>query len=174
MRLHKTNIESRKSTIVNLVLIQMNEGKIILFGQAKEQVIFVDQTHFQQNLTELLAGSFSADFACLLEFIVAYRRASENLAIFANMRGDSPEAIAGRMRSQRVIHGLQGPTISRIVSESGGGWYAAHIVVRKDQMAQAIRELRAIGGSGVVVTPVTYIFEEEPEAYKAMLAALEE
>jgi ATP phosphoribosyltransferase len=46
--------------------------------------------------------------------------------------------------------------------------------VRKDQLAQAISELRQIGGSGVVVAPVTYIFEEEPLAYKEMLAALEE
>jgi len=32
--------------------------------------------------------------------------------------------------------------------------------------------LRSIGGSGVVVTPVTYIFEEEPAAYTEMLKAL--
>jgi ATP phosphoribosyltransferase len=33
-------------------------------------------------------------------------------------------------------------------------------------------ELRAIGGSGIIVSPVTYIFEEEPPRYKAMLDAL--
>jgi ATP phosphoribosyltransferase len=38
----------------------------------------------------------------------------------------------------------------------------------------AIAELRAIGGSGVIVSPITYIFEEEPERYQAMLAALDE
>jgi len=36
-----------------------------------------------------------------------------------------------------------------------------------------IQELRAIGGSGVVVTPVTYIFEEQPDACVALLQALE-
>jgi ATP phosphoribosyltransferase len=40
-------------------------------------------------------------------------------------------------------------------------------------LAQAIAELRDIGGSGVIVAPLTYIFEEEPEACRAMLAALE-
>ena len=49
-----------------------------------------------------------------------------------------------------------------------------HLVVRRDQLAQAIAELREIGGSGVVVTPVLYIFEEEPQAYRDMLAALED
>ena len=29
-----------------------------------------------------------------------------------------------------------------------------------------------VGGSGIIVSPVTYIFEEEPPRYKAMLAAL--
>ena len=39
-------------------------------------------------------------------------------------------------------------------------------------MTDWIAELRSIGGSGVVVTPVTYIFEEEPEAWKAVIGAL--
>jgi ATP phosphoribosyltransferase len=108
----------------------------------------------------------------LLEFIVAHLRAKDNLTLHANMRGDSPEAIAERMRGQQVIRGLQGPTISPVVSERNGSWYAVHIVVRKDQLAQAISELRSIGGSGVIVTPVKYIFEEEPAAYRAMLEAL--
>jgi ATP phosphoribosyltransferase len=108
----------------------------------------------------------------LLEFIVAHLRAQNNLALYANMRGQSPEDIAAQMRTQQVISGLQGPTISRVITEKNGGWYAVHIVVRKDQLAQAIRELRAIGGSGVVVTSVKYIFEEEPAAYRSMLEAL--
>jgi len=108
----------------------------------------------------------------LIEFIVAHLRAKENLSIFANMRGESPQSIAERMFSQEVIGGLQGPTISSVVTRDGRDWYAVNIIVRKDQLAQAINELRAIGGSGVIVTPVSYIFEEEPQAYKEMLTAL--
>jgi ATP phosphoribosyltransferase len=37
------------------------------------------------------------------------------------------------------------------------------IVVHKDRVIPAVKALRAIGGSGVIVSPVTYIFEEEPE-----------
>lgn len=110
----------------------------------------------------------------LLEFIVAHLRAIENVSIFANVRGDSPEAIASQMFSKTVIGGLQGPTISQVVNQQGKNWYAVHLIIRKDQLPQAIREIREVGGSGVVVSPVTYIFEEEPQAYKAMLAALEE
>jgi ATP phosphoribosyltransferase len=110
----------------------------------------------------------------LLEFIVAHLRAAENVAVFANIRGDSPRSIAGRMFGQSVIGGLQGPTISPVVTRDGSDWYAVHLIIRKDQLAQAIAELRQVGGSGVVVTPVTYIFEEEPPAYQEMLAALED
>jgi ATP phosphoribosyltransferase len=109
----------------------------------------------------------------LLEFIVAHLRASENLAVYANMRGDSPKTIAQKMFSRQVISGLQGPTISPVITRQGDSWYAVHLVVRKDQIAQAISELRQVGGSGVVVTPLTYIFEEEPQEYRDMVAALE-
>jgi ATP phosphoribosyltransferase len=110
----------------------------------------------------------------LLEYIEAYQRASESLAIFANMRGPSPEAIAERIFSQRTIGGLQGPTIGRvIVRDNDPNWYAVNIIVRRSELFQAITELRAIGGSGVVVQPVSYIFEEEPPRYLAMLQALE-
>jgi ATP phosphoribosyltransferase len=111
----------------------------------------------------------------LLEFFEAHLRASENLAIFANMRGESPRAIAEMIFAQDTIGGLQGPTVSPVIVRSGEqNWYAVHIVVRRQQLFQAVMELRSIGGSGVVVSPVNYIFEEEPPRYSAMLKALED
>jgi ATP phosphoribosyltransferase len=112
----------------------------------------------------------------LLEFIVAHLRAADNVYVTANIRGESPEAIAARMFAKEVIGGLQGPTLAPVVArdDQDKSWYAVNIIVRKDRLAEAIAELREIGGSGVVVTPVRYIFEEEPAAYRAMLAALEE
>ncbi len=110
----------------------------------------------------------------LLEFFDAHLRASESLAIFANMRGPSPEAIAERIFSQPAIAGLQGPTVSRvIVREQDPNWFAVNIIVKRNDIFTAITELRAIGASGVVVTPLTYIFDEEPPRYIAMLQALE-
>ncbi len=109
----------------------------------------------------------------LIEFFDAHLRAQENLSVFANMRGESPEVIAGRIFAQTTLGGLNGPTISRILVRDGDpNWYDVHIIVRRDQLPTAIAELRAIGGSGVVVAPVTYIFEEEPPRYKALLEAL--
>ena len=109
----------------------------------------------------------------LLEFIEAHLRAVDRVSIFANMRGKSAEEIAARMFERAGLSGLQGPTVSQVVVRDGSAnWYAAHIVVQRDQLFQVVSELRAIGGSGVVVAPVTYIFEEEPARYRAMMEAL--
>lgn len=110
----------------------------------------------------------------LLEYIEAHLRARENFLVTANMRGESPEALASRLFKETSVGGLQGPTISPVITrESNQGWHSISIVVRRDQLSQAITELRSIGGSGIIVSPVTYIFEEEPPRYKAMLAALQ-
>ena len=109
----------------------------------------------------------------LIEFVEAHLRAMDHVAVFANVRGASPQAIAQRMSSQDTLGGLRGPTISPVVvQDEPPNWYAVHIIVRRDQLFQTIVELRAIGGSGVVVTPVTYIFEEEPARYRAMMEAI--
>jgi ATP phosphoribosyltransferase len=108
----------------------------------------------------------------LLEYIEAHLRAKDNLLVIANMRGESPEAIAHKIFTQTNVGGLQGPTISPVIVRDGGAWYSVSVVVRRDRLPQAITELRLIGGSGIIVTPVTYIFEEEPPRYKAMLEAL--
>jgi ATP phosphoribosyltransferase len=110
----------------------------------------------------------------LLEFMEAHLRASTTVSVFANMRGESAETIADLIFKQDVIGGLQGPTISPVINRDGGKWFAVHIIVQRKQLYPAIRELRSIGGSGVVVTPVTYIFEEEPASYKELLQQLED
>ena len=110
----------------------------------------------------------------LLEYMEAHLRAVGHVSVFANVRGASPEGIAQRMFGLGTLGGLQGPTFSRVVVRGQDpNWYAIHIIVRRDQLFDAVQELRSIGGSGVVVTPVNYIFEEEPVRYGAMLDALE-
>lgn len=109
----------------------------------------------------------------LLEYIEAHMRAKENLLVIANMRGRSPEAIASKLFEETSVGGLQGPTISSIFTrDSNQSWFSISVVVQRSRLPQAITELRSVGGSGIIVTPVTYIFEEEPPRYTAMLTAL--
>lgn len=113
----------------------------------------------------------------LIEYIEAHLRAENSFLVTTNVRGELPEDIAQKMLSQPHLRGLRGPTIAPVVARhhvpDEPNWFAVNIVVRKPDLFQAIAELRAIGGSGVVVSPCTYIFEEEPERYRAMLTALE-
>jgi ATP phosphoribosyltransferase len=140
----------------------------------EDGVIVKSQAALIANLQALRCRPEALEIAhYLLETFEAKLRGKDNLAVFANMRGESPEAIAEKIFAQKTIGGLQGPTISRIVvPESRGSWYAVNIIVRRSELFQAITELRSIGGSGVVVIPVTYIFEEEPPRFKAMLEAV--
>ncbi len=109
----------------------------------------------------------------LLEYIEAHMRAEENVLVIANMRGENPAAITKKIFGQTSVGGLQGPTISPIGTRDGSSnWYSVTVVVRRDRLPQAITELRLIGGSGIIVSPITYIFEEEPPRYTAMLNAL--
>lgn len=109
----------------------------------------------------------------LLEMIGAYLRGKKNIAIFANVRANNEEEISEKIFHQDVIGGLQGPTISRILTRDQNNFYAIHIVVKKEELYQAIYELRKIGGSGVVVSPVNFIFEEQPTEITKMMIALE-
>ncbi|MCS7260257.1 MAG: ATP phosphoribosyltransferase [Anaerolineae bacterium] len=112
----------------------------------------------------------------LLEFFEAHLRATGYHAIIANIKGESPEAVAQKVFSQPDLGGLKGPTIAPVYLRDvhDRSWYAISIIVRQERLVQAVQQLRAIGGSGVVVTPATYIFEDEPATYRRLVAALEE
>jgi ATP phosphoribosyltransferase len=109
-----------------------------------------------------------------LEYFEATLRAKNYISVFINMRGETPESIAKKMAAKENLTGLQGPTISPILSSEGGSWFAIHIIVEKRKLTKTIRALREIGGSGVVVSPTLFIFEEEPLRYKELLKKLEE
>lgn len=109
----------------------------------------------------------------LLEMIGAHLRGRDNLAVFANIRANSKEEISRKIFQKEVIGGLQGPTVSPVLTRDIDPFFAIHVVVRKENLHKAIGELREIGGSGVVVSPVNYIFEEEPREIIDMMTALE-
>lgn len=134
----------------------------------RSQAVLIANRHALQTRPEVL------DMARrLLEYIEAHLRAEDNLLVIANVRGESEQVITQKIFSQTNVGGLQGPTISPIgVRDGSNSWFSVTVVVRRDHLPQAITELRQIGGSGIIVSPITYIFEEEPPRCKAMLAAL--
>jgi ATP phosphoribosyltransferase len=160
-----TDLVSSGQTLRDNRLRALDDGIVI-----RSQATLIAHRPALQSRPQVLALART-----LLETIEAHLRAEEHLSIVANMRGESPETIARLMFKQKTLGGLQGPTISQVVVRDGSpNWHAVHIVVRQDQLFEAVSELRGIGGSGVVVTPVVYIFEEEPGRIRAMIEALDE
>lgn len=51
--------------------------------------------------------------------------------------------------------------------------HAACVCVHKKVLYESVKKLRALGGSGVLVSPMTYIFNEEPERWHLLLDALQ-
>ncbi len=103
----------------------------------------------------------------LLERFEAHLRAKQHYNVIANVRGESADAVAQKLHQYPVLSGLQGPTISPVYPKSPGknGWYAISLIVHKSKLQIAIEQLRTIGGSGVVVLPAIFIFEEEPQRW---------
>lgn len=51
-------------------------------------------------------------------------------------------------------------------------FYAATVCVPKKKLYGAVKALQKLGGSGVLVQPMTYIFDEEPQRWKQLLTKL--
>jgi ATP phosphoribosyltransferase len=140
------------------------EGGTIIDSQA----VFIGNRPNLMERPELLATTEQ-----MLEFIEAYLQAHGQYMIFANMRGETIDDVAARVLNQPDLGGLQWPTISELVtSVEAGRWWSINLVVGHHRLYTAIQQIRAIGGSGVVVTPVSYIFEERPERCRQLLEML--
>jgi ATP phosphoribosyltransferase len=158
------DITSTGTTLRENRLRQIEDGTILT-----SQAVLIGNRAALKSRPDLLAVTRQ-----MLEFIEAHMRARGQYMIFANMRGESVDDVAQRIFSQTNLAGLQGPTIASMITRQGtGNWWAINLVAPADKLYDAIQQVRAIGGSGVVVTPVTYIFEELPERYERLQAALE-
>ena len=121
----------------------------------------------------------------MIERLEAHLRAEGQFVITANMRGDSPEAVAAKLSAAGpLLAGLQGPTIGYIYNTHGGvgggalkqpqpgEFFSATMCVPRARIYEAVKQLRAAGGSGVLVSPLTYIFDEEPPRWRKLLEVL--
>lgn len=112
----------------------------------------------------------------MLERLEAHLRAAGQFTVTANMRGSSPEEVAERILNQTSLSGLQGPTISPVFCKRDGrvtaDYFAIVLCVPKKALYNSVQQLRAIGGSGVLISPLTYIFDEETPRWRQLLSTL--
>lgn len=112
----------------------------------------------------------------ILERLEAHLKAVGQFTVTANMRGRSAEEVAKQVLSQPSLSGLQGPTVSPVFCKRAGevvaDYYAIVICVPKKALYSSVQQLRAIGGSGVLISPLTYIFDEETPRWRQLLSKL--
>ena len=110
----------------------------------------------------------------ILELIEARLRAQTVYSITANLRAKSEEEVAAALMESPATRGRRGPTVARVYSNepSDSVWFAATIIAESGMLQEAIDHLRAVGGSGISVVPLRYLFDERSNRYEAMLAEL--
>jgi len=115
----------------------------------------------------------------LIERLEAHLTADKFYSVVANMRGKSAAEVSERL-IRAGLGGLQGPTVSPVYTLDPGSdsivqmsLFAAVICVPKKQLYPAVKALRRVGGSGVLVQPMTYIFDEEPARWAQLLDNLD-
>lgn len=100
----------------------------------------------------------------LVELIEAHRQSQELYSITANMKGETPEEVASYVLGHAHISGLRGPTISRVYTQDGQGWYAVTVIVERDKLLAVVDHLRRLGGGSVTVSQPSYVFHSECSA----------
>lgn len=156
------DLVSTGQTLADNRLKRLDNGRLL-----SSQAVFIGNKQLLRNPATLeLAQTF-------LEYFEARIRGKNFVSVFINVRGENEQIIADKMFALPELAGLQGPTISPVISKLPGKWFAVHIIVAKKKLPKAIKSLRSIGGSGLVVTPTSYIFEEEPIQLKKLIDQLE-
>lgn len=110
----------------------------------------------------------------LLERIDAHLLGRNTYNIIANIRGSSMVDVSRKLSSQTDLQGVDGPTVSPVVppADSDEGMYAISIVLPKEKLYSAVRQLRRVGGSGVTVLPVKFVFPGECVRWKELIRDL--
>ncbi len=101
----------------------------------------------------------------LVDFIEAYLQSRNYYSVTANMRGEAPEEVARRALMHSELSGLRGPTISKVYTRDGAGWYAVTVIVQKDSLKNAVNHLRRAGATSVSVSHPNYVFNSVCEAH---------
>ncbi|XP_058086326.1 ATP phosphoribosyltransferase 2, chloroplastic-like [Magnolia sinica] len=142
------------------------EGGVVLESQAV--LVARKKSIIQQN------GALDTTHE-ILERLEAHLRALDQSMVTANMKGSSVEEVSERILSQPQLSGLQGPTINEIFSKPNSvtpDYYEIVICVPKRALYKSVQQLRAIGGCGVLISPLAYIFDEEPPRWHNLLMQL--
>ncbi len=152
-------------------------------------------TTLRENQLKIVGGSILRSQSCLianrqclirnsaalaavktvLELVEARQRARSYVQVTANIPGASVEDVGRRVAARRDLAGLQGPTIAPLWSSTPDdtqGWYMVTVVVSQERMLELTDHLRELGGAGMAIVQVQYVFEAYSDTYKRLLREL--
>ena len=119
-----------------------------------------------------LDGAQLATARLLLEMMEAHLGAKNFVRVTANMKGETADEVAEYVLRHSDISGLQGPTISRVFTPNGAGWFAVTVIIEENRLLSAVDTLRNVGGTSVTVDKPTYVFQSESTSYSKLVQAV--
>ncbi len=114
----------------------------------------------------------------ILELIEARLRGQAYYSITANLRGTSEQEVAAALIRSPATRGWRGPTVARVFTaeaDAGNGaeaWFAATVIAEAGDLQAAVDHLRDVGGSGISVVPLRFLYDERSHRHEALLAEL--
>ena len=106
----------------------------------------------------------------LMELMEAHLQAEPYYRLTANVRGSSAQEVSATVLARPQVAGLRGPTIARVYNVEEEDWFSVSLLVRKDQLMEAVDHLRDCGGVDIAASQVSYLFKEDSAAYRHLSA----
>jgi ATP phosphoribosyltransferase len=105
----------------------------------------------------------------LMEMMEAHLQAEPYYRLTANVKGASPEEVSATILARPRVAGLRGPTVARVYNIQEEDWYSVSLLVRKDQLMEAVDHLRDCGGLDIAASQVSYLFKGQSRGYQRLL-----
>lgn len=122
------------------------------------------------NAASLGASQERLDLARrLMELMEAHLQAEPYYRLTANVKGGSPEEVSATILARPQVAGLRGPTVARVYNVQEEDWYSVSLLIRKDQLMEAVDHIRDCGGIDIAASQVSYLFKGQSQAYRQLL-----
>ncbi len=104
----------------------------------------------------------------IVELMEGHLRAEPYYRVTANVRGSSAEEVSSTVLARPGLAGLRGPTVARVYNVEEQDWYNVSLLIKKDQLLEAVDHLRDCGAIDVAASQLSYLFDGHSEAYQAL------
>ena len=104
----------------------------------------------------------------VMELMEAHLRAEPFYRITANVRGASAQEVSATILARPDLAGLRGPTIARVYNVEEEDWHSVSLLVKKEQLLDAVDHLRDCKGVDIAASQVSYLFDGYSPAYQQL------